>query len=110
MIFKGFDKVNKIGGNGENGRCLASKMSGEECVKDRGVLRKLGRVMGIVQSKQVVVDLSLELKKIGKLVVKLLKQEKRWLKVLEIRQKAKKIRAYFDAPPNCTDALCATYV
>ena len=30
--------------------------------------------------------------------------------MLEIRQKVKKIRAYFDAPPNCADALCATYV
>ena len=39
-----------------------------------------------------------------------MKQEKRWLKVMKIRQKAKKIRAYFDAPPNYTDALCATYV
>ena len=29
---------------------------------------------------------------------------------MKIRQKAKKIRAYFDAPPNYTDALCATYV
>ena len=66
--------------------------------------------MGIVQSKQVVVDLSLELKKIGKLVVKLLKQEKRWLKVLKIRPKAKKIRAYFDALHYSSDALCATYV
>ena len=41
-IVKGFDKVNKRGGDGENGRCLVSKMSGEESVKDRGVLRKLG--------------------------------------------------------------------
>lgn len=38
----GFDKVNKRGGDGENGQCLASKISGEESVKDRGVLRKLG--------------------------------------------------------------------
>ena len=29
---------------------------------------------------------------------------------MKIRQKAKKIRAYFDAQPNYTDALCATYV
>ena len=66
--------------------------------------------MGIVQSKQVAVDLVEKLKFMNKLVVKLSKQEKRWLKVLVIRQKAKKIRAYFDAPLNCTDALCATYV
>lgn len=30
--------------------------------------------------------------------------------MLKIRQKAKKIRAYFDAPPISADALCATYV
>ncbi len=39
-----------------------------------------------------------------------MKQEKRWLKVMKIRQKAKKIRAYFDAPSISADALCATYV
>lgn len=39
-----------------------------------------------------------------------MKQEKRWLKVLKIRQKAKKKRAYFDAHLCITDALCATYV
>ena len=42
VIVKGFEKANKRGGDGENGRCLASKISGEESVKDRGVLRKLG--------------------------------------------------------------------
>ena len=66
--------------------------------------------MGIVQSKQVAVDLVEKLKFMNKLVVKLSKQEKRWLKVLVIRQKAKKISVYFDASPNCTDALCAIYV
>ena len=40
VIFKGFDKVNKIGGDGENGRCLASIMSGEGSVKDMGFSRK----------------------------------------------------------------------
>ena len=64
-----FDKVNKRGGDGGNGRCLASKMSGEESVKDNGVLRKLGRVMGKVQSKQVAVDFGWELEKISKLIV-----------------------------------------
>ena len=44
-------------------------MSGEESVKEKGVLRKLGRVMGIVQSKQVAVDFGWELEKIGKLIV-----------------------------------------
>ena len=39
-------------------------MSGEESVKDKGVLRKLGRVMGIVQNKQVVVDFGRKLKEI----------------------------------------------
>ena len=42
MIVKGFEKANKRGGDGENGRCLASFISGWESVKDRGVLRKLG--------------------------------------------------------------------
>ncbi len=56
MIVKGFEKANKRGGDGENGRCLASIMSGDESVKDSGVLRNLGRVMGIVQSKQVAID------------------------------------------------------
>ena len=55
-IFKNFVKANKIGCDGENGQCLASKISGEESVKDRAVLRKLGRVTGIVKSKQVVID------------------------------------------------------
>lgn len=39
-IVKGFDKVNKRGGDGENGRCLASIMSGDESVKDMGFSRK----------------------------------------------------------------------
>ena len=56
MLVLGFDKENKKGGSGENGWCLASKMSGEKSVKDNGILRKLGRVMGIVQSKQVAID------------------------------------------------------
>ena len=51
-----FDKVNKIGGNGENGRCLARQKSNGESVKEKGVLRKFGRVMGMVQSKQVAID------------------------------------------------------
>lgn len=41
-IVKGFDKANKRGGDGENGRCLARQKSNGESVKDRGVLRKLG--------------------------------------------------------------------
>lgn len=64
-----FVKADKRGGDGENGRSLASKMSSEESVKDKGALRKLGRVMGIVQSKQEVVSLGLKLKRIVKLIV-----------------------------------------
>lgn len=52
-------------------------MSGKESVKDSGVLRKLGRVMGIVQSKQVAVDLSWKLKRIDKLIVKINGSRKR---------------------------------
>ena len=43
-------------------------MSGKENVKVRGILRKLGQVMSIVQIKQVVVDFGWELEKIGKLI------------------------------------------
>ena len=56
VIVKGFEKANKRGGDGENGRCLASRMSVEGSAMDKGVLRKLGRVMGKVQSKQVAID------------------------------------------------------
>ena len=52
-------------------------MSGKESVKDSGVLRKLGRVMGIVQSKQVAVDLSWKLKRIYRLIVKINGSRKR---------------------------------
>lgn len=58
-------------------------MSGEESVKDKGALRKLGRVMGIVQSKQEVVSLGLKLKRIGKLIVKIIEAGK------EVAQSAK---------------------
>ena len=68
--------LTKKGGDGENGRCLTSKMSGEGSVKDRSFLRKLGRVMGIVQSKQVAVDFGWELEKIGKLIVKIIEAGK----------------------------------
>ena len=39
-------------------------MSGKESVKEEGIIRKLGRVMGIVQNKQVVVDFGRKLKEI----------------------------------------------
>ena len=52
-------------------------MSGEGSVKDRSFLRKLGRVMGVVQSKQVDVDLSWKLKRIDKLIVKINGSRKR---------------------------------
>ena len=77
VIVKGFEKANKRGGDGENGWCLASKMSGEKSVKDNGILRKLGRVMGIVQNKQVAVDFGWELEKIGKLIAKINGSRKR---------------------------------
>ena len=66
MIVKGFEKANKRGGDGENGRCLTSKMSGEGSVKDRSFLRKLGRVMGKVQtSKWLLVGLGIERNKVN---------------------------------------------
>ena len=46
-------------------------MSGEESVKDEGILRKLGGVMDIVQNKQVAVDLVGKLKFMNKLMVKI---------------------------------------
>lgn len=46
MIFKGFDKVNKIGGDGENWRCLASRMSVEEKCKGQGYFKKIGASNG----------------------------------------------------------------
>ena len=76
-IVKGFDKVNKRGGDGKNGRCLASIMSGDESVKDMGFSRKQVRLMGIVQNKQVAVDLSWKLKRIDRLIVKINGSRKR---------------------------------
>lgn len=76
VIVKGFEKANKRGGDGENQRCLASRMSVQESVKDKGILRKLGRVTGIVQSKQVAVDFGWKLEKIGKLIVKIIEAGK----------------------------------
>ena len=52
-------------------------MSGEESVKDKGILRKLGRVMGIVQNKQVEVDSDWKLERIGKLIAKINGSRKR---------------------------------
>ena len=52
-------------------------MSGKENVKVRGILRKLGRVMGIVQNKQVEVDLDWKLERIGKLIAKINGSRKR---------------------------------
>ena len=58
-------------------------MSGEESVKERSVLRKLGRVMGIVQSKQVDVDLVWKLKFMSKFIAKIIEAGK------EVAQSAK---------------------
>ena len=52
-------------------------MSDEESVKDKGILRKLGRVMGIVQNKQVEVDSDWKLERIGKLIAKINGSRKR---------------------------------
>lgn len=41
----------------------------KKSVKEEGIIRKFGRVMGIVQSKQEVVGLGWKLEKIGKLIV-----------------------------------------
>ena len=51
-------------------------MSGEGSVKDSGVLRKLGRVMGVVQSKQVDVDLVWKLKFMNKFIAKIIEAGK----------------------------------
>ena len=83
MIVKGFEKANKRRGDGEDERCLASRMSGKESVKDKGVLRKLGRVMGVVQSKQVDVDLVWKLKFMNKFIAKIIEAGK------EVAQSAK---------------------
>ena len=48
----------------------------KKSVKEEGIIRKLGRVMGIVQSKQVAVNLSWKLKRIGKLMVKIIEAGK----------------------------------
>ena len=66
--------------------------------------------MGIVQSKQVAVDFVQKLEKIGKLIFKIIEAGKEVAQSAENTQKAKEIRAYFDAPPISADALCATYV
>ena len=55
---------------------MASKISGDESVKDNGVLRKLGRVMEITQNKQMAVDLVEKLKVMNKLMVKIIEAGK----------------------------------
>ena len=66
--------------------------------------------MGIVQSKQVAVDLIEKLKFMNKFIVKIIEAGKEVAQSAENTQKAKEIRAYFDAPPISVDALCATYI
>ena len=56
---------------------MASKISGEGSVKDKGILRKLGLIMHIAQNKQVAVDFGWKLEKIGKLIVKINGSRKR---------------------------------
>ena len=51
-------------------------MSGDESVKGRGVLRKLRRVMGTEQNKQVAVDLVGKLKFMNKFIVKIIEAGK----------------------------------
>ena len=46
VIVKGFEKANKRGGDGENWRCLASRMSVEEKCKGQGYFKKTGTSNG----------------------------------------------------------------
>lgn len=70
-------------------------MSGKESVKDSGILRKLGRVMGIVQSKQVAVDFGWELEKIGKLIVKIIEAGKEVAQSAENMPKSQENKGIF---------------
>ena len=65
--------------------------------------------MGIVQNKQVAVDLSWKLKRIDKLIVKI-NGSRKVAQSAENMPKSQENKAYFDAPPISADALCATYV
>ena len=87
--------LTKKRGDGENGRFLASLMSGKESVKDSGVLRKLGRVMGIVQNKQVAVNLGWKLKRIGKLIVKIIEAGKEVAQSAENTSKSQENKGIF---------------
>lgn len=49
----------------------------KKSVKEEGIIRKLGRVMDIVQNKQVAVDFGWKLKRIDKLIVKINGSRKR---------------------------------
>ena len=70
-------------------------MSVEESVKDNGVLRKLGRVRNIVQSKQVTINLGWKLEKIGKLIVKIIEAGKEVAQSAENMPKSQENKSIF---------------
>ena len=67
----------------------------KKSVKEEGIIRKLGRVMGIVQSKQVAVNLSWKLKRIGKLMIKIIEAGKEVAQSAENASKSQENKGIF---------------